>query len=111
MEKEYWKGYTDAQKQAEGASSRLIMEMQTDFIEVLEDARIVKGIGPKSHRALVEFGMERIMHKADPKLIEITKNERSRIVKELANTKWSNLSDDDLIQMQNILKQNQGKQA
>jgi hypothetical protein len=101
--KEYWKGYSDAKSQAERNWQRARIEMNERFINILEDAKAVKGIGPKSHLALVEFGLERMMGESAPAQEQISKKERSRIVKELANTKWSTLSDSQIIAIQNIL--------
>lgn len=101
---EYWKGYNDAQKQAERNWDRAKIEMNSRFIEILEGAKDVKGIGPKSHQALVEYGLAIMMGEQVASSHEsISKNERSRIIKELANQKWSSLDNEKLVQIQNIL--------
>lgn len=110
---EYWKGYNDSQKQSERNWTRAKAELNARFIEILEGAKEVKGIGPKSHVALVEYGL-RIMigeEQTASAQEQISKKERSRIIKELANTKWSGLSDTQLIQIQNILSLNSTEQA
>jgi predicted flap endonuclease-1-like 5' DNA nuclease len=107
--KEYWKGYNDAQKQAERNWERARIELNGRFINVLESLKDVKGVGPKLHLAIVEHGMEQMMNPekvAQVDRSEITGNERSRIIKELANTKWSSLDNDQLIALQNILTLN-----
>lgn len=103
---EYWKGYTDAKKQAERNFERSRVELESRMISVIEDAKDVKGIGPKVHQALVHHVLERILGKTTPGQAEqlaISAKERSRIRKELANTKWSEVDDEQLIQIQTAL--------
>lgn len=112
--KEYWKGYSDAQKQAERNWDRARVEMSSRFINVLESMIDVKGVGVKLHQAIVVHGMDQMMggtSQVASAQEQISTKERSRIIKELANTKWSGLDDADLIRLQNILSLKDTEQA
>jgi hypothetical protein len=107
----YWNGYSDAQKQAERNWERARTELNSRFIDILESMKQVKGVGPKLHQAIVTHGLDILMGRSQVDVEqaekpEISIKERSRIRKELANTKWSSLDDDVLIQLQNILTLN-----
>ncbi|AQY55058.1 hypothetical protein [Geobacillus phage TP-84] len=61
--KDYWEGYNHAQKEAEKRWEQARSELTARFIEIIEDSRRdVKGIGPKVHKALVEYVIERMMN-------------------------------------------------
>jgi hypothetical protein len=106
----YWSGYNDAQKQAERNWERARTEMNSRFINILESMKDVKGVGPKLHQNIVVHGMDQMMGEqvasAQVDQSAISQKERSRIIKEMANTKWSSLDNDQLVALQNILTLN-----
>lgn len=110
--KEYWLGYKHAKSQAERNWIRARVQMNSRFIDIVESAKDVKGIGPKTHYRLVDRIMNQLIQNnpdASREKERIDQKERSRIIKEMANTKWKSLSDEQLIQMKNIVM-NQQKQ-
>lgn len=102
--KDYWKGYTDAQKQSERNYNRKLSETHEQFMEVVEGAREIKGIGAVTHERLITHTFDGLLMVKNRTESEVISNrERSRITKELANTKWSKLTNDQLVAIQNIL--------
>lgn len=60
--KDYWEGYNHARKEAERRWEAARAELTARFIEIIEDSKHdVKGIGPKVHKALVEYVIDRMM--------------------------------------------------